>query len=259
MLDREPYGLSPISPQGQSDAAESALRNAIVRCELEPGVRFSEVELCSKFAFGRGAIRAALSRLQGQSFVSSAARSGWLIAPISASEIREVSAGRRQLEPLLCNVVLTSGDRSSLHRLAEMQMALMQRYELEPNSLATIRRCERDILRSLATRMAMPTIGGWLETLWERSERLVNFFESTVAEKLKPAPRWLFVEALLTDRRADAASSLRDANQAIETFLLDRFLQSEAIVGVATPARLKSTTQQIHPERSVTFNLRTVR
>jgi len=258
VLDQEAYN-SPIAPQSKADAAEKALRDAIVHCVLEPAARLSEAELSSEFAFGRGAVRAALARLQAGGFVSSTARSGWHVTPVSAQEIREVSAARRQLEPLLCNVSLSPVDRATLHRLAEMQMALMQRHDLGHNSLSTIRRCERDMLQTLAARLTMPIVLGWLSDLWDRSVRLVNFFEASGSEKLVPASRWQFVEALIEGRRADASSHLAGANAALETYLLDRFLQSEAMVGAFPPARLAEKKNNVHSVSDATSNIRTTR
>lgn len=236
MLDQQAYN-SPAPSQGKGEAAERALRSAIVHCVLVPGERLSEAELAREFGLGRGAVRAALAKLQTSGFVSSTARSGWLVTPISAAEIRELSAARRQLEPLLCGVYLDDGERAHLHSLAEMHVALTQRQQLGGDVIPTIRRCERDILESLSSRLGMPIVAGWLTDLWDRSIRLVNFFEADAPVKLVPANRSRFVEAVIDGRKADALSHLTSANSALETYLLDRFLESEAIVGNRTTRR----------------------
>lgn len=236
MLDHDAYA-SPLPPQGKGEAAERALRSAIVHCVLAPAERLSEVELAREFGLGRGAVRAALARLQASGFVSSSARSGWSVTPVSAAEIRELSAARRQLEPLLCGVVLDEAERTHLLRQAEMHTALTHRQELGGDMVPTIRRCERDILEALSARLGMPIVAGWLTDLWDRSIRLVNFFEARGPSKLAPADRSRFVEALIEGRKADALSHLAAANAALETYLLDRFLESEAMVGTRNPRR----------------------
>jgi DNA-binding GntR family transcriptional regulator len=258
LLDQNAYS-SPVAPESKAEAVEKALRDAIVHCVLKPGERLSEAGLASEFAFGRGAVRAALARLQAAGFVSSTARSGWRVTSVSAREIREVSAARRQLEPLLCSVSLSQSDRTNLNRFAEMQMALMQRHDLGHNSLSTVRRCERDMLETLVARLNMPIVAGWLNDLWDRSIRLVNFFEAAGSEKLAPTSRWHFVEALLEGRRADALSQLAGANAALEAYLLDRFLQSEAMVEPARPPHLAGKKSTVQPTTNATPNLRTVR
>lgn len=230
MLDQEAYN-SPLPLQGKGEAAERVLRSAIVHCALAPGERLSEVGLAREFGLGRGAVRAALARLRSGGFVSSAARSGWSVTPVSAAEIRELGAACRQLEPLLCGVTLDDTERARLRSLAEMHAALMHRQELGGDMVPTIRRCERDILEFLAARLGMPIVAGWLSDLWDRAIRLVNFFEAHAPVKFVPADRARFVEALVEGRRADALSHLASANTALETYLLDRFLESEAMVG----------------------------
>lgn len=235
MLDNEAY-MSPLPLEGKGDVAEKALRSAIVNCILTPGERLSESALTEEFALGRGAVRAALARLKASGLVSSSARSGWAVAPVSASEIRELSAARRHLEPLLCSVVLDDASVQRLKSLAEMHMALTQRYELGGDIIPTIRRCEREILELLAARLGMPIVAGWLVDLWDRSVRLVNFFEQTGRTRLIPASRSTLVNAIIDGRKAEALDLLATANTALETYLLDRFLESEAMVG-AKPAR----------------------
>lgn len=236
MLDQEGY-TSPVPLHGKGEAAGRALRSAIVHCVLAPGERLSEAELAREFGLGRGAVRAALARLQTSGFVSSTARSGWVVTPVSAAEIRELSAARRHLEPLLCSVSLDEIDKAQLRGLAEMHIALTHRQELGGDMVPTIRRCERDILESLSARLGMPVVAGWLSDLWDRSIRLVHFFEANTPVKLIPANRSRLVEALVDGRKSDALGHLASANTALETYLLDRFLESEARVGTRKPRR----------------------
>ena len=240
MLDQEGY-TSPVPLHGKGEAAGRALRSAIVHCVLAPGERLSEAELAREFGLGRGAVRAALARLQASGFVSSTARSGWVVTPVSAAEIRELSAARRHLEPLLCSVTLDRDDHAQLRSLAEMHVALTHRQELGGDMVPTIRRCEREILECLAARLGMPVVAGWLTDLWDRSIRLVHFFEANTPSKLTPANRSRLVEALVDGRKADALSHLSSANTALETYLLDRFLESEAKVGTRPPRRGSTT------------------
>ncbi|MFD2237938.1 GntR family transcriptional regulator [Aureimonas populi] len=229
MLDTDAY-VSPTPAPGKGEMAERALRNAIVSCVLAPGERLSESALASEFALGRGAVRAALARLQVSGFVSSSARSGWSVTPVSASEIRELSAARRHLEPLLCSVALDERTGNRLRALSQMHVVLAQRRDLGGDVLPTIRRCERDILECLAAQLSMPMVQSWLTDLWDRSIRLVHFFEARGPLKLVPANRSRLVEALTHGRKAEALDHLAAANTVLETYLLDRFLESEAMV-----------------------------
>ncbi|CUX70157.1 MULTISPECIES: GntR family transcriptional regulator [Agrobacterium] len=230
MLDRSSFALSPAA-SGKGELAERALRSAIVNCVMEPGERLSEVALVEEFALGRGAVRAALARLKSAGLVSSSARSGWAVMPISASEIRELSAARRHLEPLLSSVLLDEVALQRLVMLADTHLALTQRGDMNDDILPTIRRCEREILELLAERLGMPIVAGWLVDLWDRSVRLVNFFEKTGRVRLVPAGRSQLVHAIIDGRKAEALEHLAAANTSLETYLFDRFLESEAVVG----------------------------
>ncbi len=230
MLDRSAFAVSPAA-KGKADLAERALRSAIVNGLLEPGERLSEAALVEEFALGRGAVRAALARLKNAGLVSSSARSGWAVTPISAAEIRELSAARRHLEPLLCSVLLDEAAHQRLMMLADTHLALTERGDLSSDILPTVRRCEREILELLAERLGMPIVAGWLVDLWDRSVRLVNFFERTGRTRLVPAGRAQLVHAIVSGRKAEALEYLAAANMSLETYLFDRFLESEAVVG----------------------------
>jgi len=260
MLDNDTYA-SPMPPAGKAEIAEAALRNAIVNCVLAPGERLSEAALAEEFALGRGAVRSALAKLKASGLVSSSARSGWSVTPISAGEIRELSAARRQLEPLICSVALDETDRQRLKGLAEMHIALTQRQALGTEIVPTVRRCEREILELLAGRLAMPIVHGWLSDLWDRAVRLVNFFEANGRVRLVPANRSRLVEAIVDGRKADALEHLATANTALETYLLDRFLESEAMVGGKSTRRSagKGKSGGAQQQKSPTDKTRTLR
>ena len=230
MLDTEAY-VSPAPPEGKAGVAERALRSAIVGCVLMPGERLSETSLTTEFALGRGAVRAALARLKASGLVSSTARSGWEVAPISAAEIRELIAARRHLDPILCSAALDDAAKRRLTTLSQMHMALLQRPDLGGDVLPTIRRCERDMLDLLVNALGMPVVAGFLADLWDRSNRLVNFFERSGRAKFLPTRFSSFAEALVEGRTADAIAHLASANVALEAYLLDRFLETDAMVG----------------------------
>lgn len=227
---------------GDSTAARQILCRAIVACDLRPGARLSEAVLAQDYNLGRGALRAALRSLQDSGLVASSPRSGWRVTPVSAAEIREVCAARRHLEPILTTAALDELAREELSALAERHAALMQQFEARPGGSPAIRAAERDIIETVAAGLAMPLVQGWLVDLWDRSVRLVNFFETSSRISYIPAPRARLVRALIEGRRAEALEHLTSANRALETWLLERFLDSEATVGKSgTPARKRST------------------
>ncbi len=188
MLDNDAYA-SPAPVMAKGLSAEQTLKSAIVHGVLKPGEILSEARLCDEFAIGRGAVRTALQRLQSSGLVTSAARSGWSVTPISAAEIREVVAGRRALEKMLASVPISEADQTQIGRLCDMYGALYGRSDPMLDLQATMRRAERDLLLLLAVRLNMPTLSGWLMDLWDRSARLINFFEARSSVKMRGADR----------------------------------------------------------------------
>lgn len=248
MLDDDAY-TSPAPADGKALSAERALRSAIVHCVLKPGERLSEAGLCSEFALGRGAVRAALARLQASGFVSATARSGWVVTPVSAGEIREVVNARRHLEPMLATVVLGEPQRLQLQRLADMYAAIEARADQAFELQSTMRRCERDLFDALLGRLGMPVVAGWLADLWDRSWRLVQFFEGRGTVRLKPADRVGLVEALLRSDAEAARRHLVASVDQLETYLAGRFLESEAAVPEPAARKAGPATNAKKPKR----------
>ncbi|WJH37910.1 GntR family transcriptional regulator (plasmid) [Aliirhizobium terrae] len=229
MLDNDAYS-SPMPGLAKGLSAEQTLRSAIVHCVMSPGEILSEAKLCDEFAIGRGAVRTALQRLQASGLVSASARSGWQVSPISAAEIREVIAARRHLERLLANVTLSEPDQAHVSRLCDMYAALHGRSDPSLDLQGTLRRAERDLLVLLAGKLGMPTVAGWLIDLWDRSARLVTFFEGRSAAKFKGADRALLGAFLLAGDRDGAEAHLAQAIDQLEAYLAARFLESSAVL-----------------------------
>jgi DNA-binding GntR family transcriptional regulator len=230
MLDNDAYS-SPLPTVGKGLSAERALRNAIVHGVLLPGERLSETGLCQQFAIGRAAVRVALAQLQERGFVSSAARSGWRVTPICAAEIRETITARRRLEPLLASIACSDSDRTHLAQLGDMYAALGSRLQAGSELQVTQRRYERDMMELLANRLGMDNVASWLIDLWDRSMRLVLFFEAQGAPKLKPADRTGLAASLVHGDAVQAEKLIITAIEELEGYLAARFMESAAVVG----------------------------
>lgn len=239
MLDNDAYS-SPVPGLGKGLSAEQTLRSAIVHCVLKPGEVLSEARLCDEFAIGRGAVRMALQRLQASGLVTSAARSGWQVSHVSAAEIREVVAARRHLEPMLAEVKLTEADQAHVAKLCDMYAALHGRSDPSLDLQGTLRRAERDLLSLLATRLNMPTVSGWLFDLWDRSARLVTFFEARSTAKLKGADRAALGACMLSGDSDSAKAHFVAAIDQLEAYLAARFLESSAVLNEPVVRRKRS-------------------
>jgi DNA-binding GntR family transcriptional regulator len=239
MLDNDAYS-SPTPGLTKGLSAEQTLRSAIIHCVMKPGEVLSEARLCDEFALGRGAVRTALQRLQSSGLVTASARSGWQVSPISAGEIREVVAARRSLERMLASVPLSEADQANVSRLCDMYAALHGRSDPSLDLQGTLRRTEREMLTLLASRLNMPIVGGWLADLWDRSARLVIFFEARSTAKLKGADRAAFGACLLASDREGAEAHLAAATDQLEAYLATRFLESSAVLSEPAQRRKRA-------------------
>lgn len=227
MFDRH----SPFLTKSSTDLtglAEQSLRADIIGGRLRPGERLSEQALCQHYKFGRGVVRAALSRLAHQGFVASQARSGWQVVPITMVGFREIALGRRQLEPLLACLALSAFDLDSIDSLAAMQMALRQTGEIVQQ-----RSYDRDLRDLLASHLNAPLIETWLRQLWGKSDYYVGFLERTQPRTLLP-PDWTEFVAALRDRDLDrAALAINQITEDDIAFIQSGLMRGELAVPVS--------------------------
>ena len=82
------------------DVVFNALRQAILKGELEPGERLMEIQLAERLGVSRTPIREAIRKLELEGLVLMIPRKGAEVAEISEKSLREVLEVRRSLEEL---------------------------------------------------------------------------------------------------------------------------------------------------------------
>jgi DNA-binding GntR family transcriptional regulator len=89
-----------VTQQAASAAvrAHSRIRDAIMKGEFTPGTMLSENELASMLSMSRTPVRAALTRLQDEGWVTIYAQRGALVRELTADEVRESAEARNALE-----------------------------------------------------------------------------------------------------------------------------------------------------------------
>ena len=81
-----------------AERAHSRIRDAIMKGEFVPGTMLSENELAAMLSMSRTPVRAALTRLQDEGWVTIYAQRGALVRELSADEVRESAEVRNALE-----------------------------------------------------------------------------------------------------------------------------------------------------------------
>jgi len=177
MYDRSSPFLSkasPLEPKRKNDFAEERLRSAILWCELEPGEMVSELQLVERFSLGRAAARAALLRLAADGLVQSHARHGWQVQPLSGALIGQVIEARRLVEPVMAEARLDAKDLAFCEERAAIIASLDGQHE--PEAVNARRQYCRDLDEFVLARLN-PLVRGFLQSLWDQSERIVRFLE----------------------------------------------------------------------------------
>ena len=83
----------------RADHAYELIKNAILTCELEPGAQIAQSQLADLFQIGLTPTREALQRLTQDGFVTAIPRFGYLISPITISDVKKLYEARRIVEP----------------------------------------------------------------------------------------------------------------------------------------------------------------
>src|SRR5277367_4316299 len=87
-----------------------ALRQALLDCRFEPGEPLPIGELQKSLDASQGAVREALSRLTSEGLVESRPQHGFWVTPISAADLRDLTAARIEIEVLYLRLAIAAGD-----------------------------------------------------------------------------------------------------------------------------------------------------
>lgn len=126
--DDEAASPRPAAQPGDSlaETAYRLLKRDIVRCDLEPGRQVTEPELTARYTTGRAAVRSALNRLYQEGLVAVLPRQGYVIAPVTLKDVRELAHVRQLLEPPAARIAAGRVDVPLLRLLDERYRELAQ-------------------------------------------------------------------------------------------------------------------------------------
>jgi DNA-binding GntR family transcriptional regulator len=87
-----------FSPAAISDRVYATLKHRVLTCAMLPGQRVVEKDLCAEMAISRTPLREALNRLALEGLVVLRPYRGYVIAPLTVADFRELCEFRRILE-----------------------------------------------------------------------------------------------------------------------------------------------------------------
>jgi DNA-binding GntR family transcriptional regulator len=216
-----------------TQTAYERLRGDLLACRLEPGARLRMGDLCRSLEVGLSAVREALSRLTAEGLVVAEPQRGFRVTPISADELRDLTAVRLEIEALCVRRAVAKGNLSweaqlvaAFHRLSRTP----ERTAEDPERLS-----EEWVEAHGAFHLALVAAcdSAWLlrlrEMLYSQSERYrrLSFPLAEVKRDLNREHGAIMDAALARD--ADRAVALMSEHLELTMrILLDRPLAAEA-------------------------------
>ena len=227
MFDRQSPFLAPSAAPGaglQRTGAVSRLRDAIVSCELPPGLRVSEAGLAQRFGFGKAAVRAALSHLEACGLVTAQPRSGWAVTPLCGTELAAVVEARRVAEAGFADLDPMPGATARLAPSAAIADATAAAGD-RPAAL----RAERLWRAQLANLLDNPILRRWLSEAWDRADRIGNALDLPLAV-IAPGDRTALTAAFTAEGGAALVAAFAPVTDAFAAEATTRLLRHARLV-----------------------------
>lgn len=112
--------------------AYDVLRQELLECKFEPGQPLRIQDLCKRLDVSQGAVREALSRLTSEGFVESEPQRGFRVTPVSAADLKDLTATRIQIEQLCLRQAIVQGDIQWEARILAAYHELSRTSPVEP-------------------------------------------------------------------------------------------------------------------------------
>ncbi|HEU4674237.1 MAG TPA: GntR family transcriptional regulator [Candidatus Limnocylindrales bacterium] len=134
-------GLSALATSVTADrsaeeSAAGALRTAILRGILEPGVRLRQEDIAEQLGVSRIPLRDAFRRLEAEGLVRIEGRRGARVAALSAADVNEIYEMRLLLEVHCVRLAVRNVTDEGVARLMEMSTRMHVDHEGEPGRIA---------------------------------------------------------------------------------------------------------------------------
>jgi DNA-binding GntR family transcriptional regulator len=241
MVDRLARPGSSVAPLGQgeieagpgrrslTEQVYDALKREILTARLRPSQPLIENELAARFGVSKTPIREALRLLVQDGWIVVLPRKGYLVAPLSLEDVREVFALRLMLEPQVTGEAATRGGADLVARL--------RRADLAASSLPGPARQQATPLQSTmrAARAFHLTVAGTagngrllrvLGALLDEVERLLHLMPQLgdhVTAMVEPAAHERIIAAIEAGDAEQAAAHMRAHLADVSRILVDAF------------------------------------
>jgi len=103
--------------QSLAGKAYEIVKGEIITCVLEPGQQIVQSQLAERYHIGLTPIREALQRLAQEGFVQPIPRFGYIVSPITLSDVREIYELRSIVESAAARLAAVRGLQEKLHKI----------------------------------------------------------------------------------------------------------------------------------------------
>lgn len=123
-----PMSTADLDPEPKTltRQAHTRLRHDILSGGLKPGERLRAKDLQSRYQFGLSPLRESLQRLSAEGLVVVDEQRGFSVAPVSLSELKDLTVARTALESSMLSLAIAQGDAdweaeivAAFHRLSK--------------------------------------------------------------------------------------------------------------------------------------------
>jgi DNA-binding GntR family transcriptional regulator len=106
--------------QSLTDQVYETLKKDIITCVLQPGQQIAQPELAERYQAGLTPIRDALHRLAQEGLVQPIPRFGYIVAPITFSDVTEIYELRSILESAAARLAALRAPKEQLDQIVEL-------------------------------------------------------------------------------------------------------------------------------------------
>lgn len=211
------------------------LRADLLACRLWPGNRLKISDLCQSMGVNLGAVREALSRLSSEGLVVAEPHRGYRVAPISATELRDLTEVRIEVEARCLRRAIHKGDMAWETAIVAAHHVMTRLPEREPEDPGRVSEAwaaaHAAFHRALVAGCGSPWLLRLRDALHDQSERYrrLSVPLSSAGRDLGREHRDIMDAAIA--RQEDRACSLLSAHFQATTRIL---LQADAL-GHRTP------------------------
>jgi DNA-binding GntR family transcriptional regulator len=121
-----------------AEQAYEKIKADIVTCALMPGEQIAQPQLAERYGFGTTPIREALQRLAQEGYVQPMPRYGYMVSPVTLSDVREIFELRSIIDQAAVKLVVVRATQEQLKTIMDIaNYTFIHRDELEYSEFLT--------------------------------------------------------------------------------------------------------------------------